>query len=265
MKRLRVLAGLGLAVAALGQMRDNQDKQMTCDNRSYGTRARSCDIREQTTAAMGVLSVDPGENGGATVKGWLRNEVLVRAQVQTWADNDTAARALASQVYIDTSGGHVQARGPESARESGWSVSFEIFVPQTTNIAVKTVNGGITLSDIRGSLKFEATNGGVNLRRLAGDVAGSTVNGGVNVELTGTTWDGGQVQVTTKNGGVNISVPENYSAHFQTETVNGSIRSEFPLTVTGDLRSGNRDFSIGAGGPLIHATTTNGGVRLKKI
>jgi hypothetical protein len=45
---------------------------------------------------------------------------------------------------------------------------------------------------------------------------------------------------------------------------NGALNSEFPLNVTGDLRSGNQDFSIGAGRPLIHVTTTNGGVKLKK-
>ena len=91
------------------------------------------------------------------------------------------------------------------------------------------------------------------------------MNGGVNLDLMGTTWDGSQIQVTTRNGGVNISVPENYSAHFKTETLNGALHSEFPLSVTGDLRSGTQDFSIGAGGPLIHVTTTNGGVKLKKV
>ena len=265
MKALKVLASLALAATAFGQMRDNQDKQMTCGEKSYGGRATYCEIREQSTAAMGLLNVDPGQNGGATVKGWSRNEVLVRARVDGWAGSDADARALASQVYVDISGGRVQARGPESANNAGWSASFEIFVPQATSLTVKTINGGITVSDIRGSLRFDATNGGINLRRLAGDINGATVNGGVNLELMGTTWDGSQVQVTTRNGGVNISVPENYSAHFQTETLNGSLRSEFPLNVPGDARAGNHDFSIGAGGPVIHVTTTNGGVRLKKV
>jgi DUF4097 and DUF4098 domain-containing protein YvlB len=215
---------------------------------------------------MGLLNVDAGRNGGATVKGWSRNEILVRARVEGWADSDADARVMASQVYVDTSGGHVQAQGPGSTQNAGWSVSFEIFVPQaTTSLTVKTVNGGINVSDIRGSLRFDATNGGINLRRLAGDVTGSTVNGGVSLELTGTTWDGSQVQVTTRNGGVNISVPENYSAHFQTETLNGGLSSEFPLNLPDKVRSGNHDFSIGAGGPLIHVTTTNGGVKLKKV
>jgi DUF4097 and DUF4098 domain-containing protein YvlB len=265
MKALKVLASLAFAATAFGQMRDNQDKQMTCDSSGYGSRARYCEVREQITAAMGLLNVDPGRNGGATVKGWSRNEVLVRSRVEGWADSDANARNTAAQVYVGTSAGHVQAQGPQSSNDAGWSVSFEIFVPQATNLTVKTVNGGITVSDIRGSLRFEATNGGVNLRRLAGDVAGSTVNGGINLELTGATWDGSQVQVTTRNGGVNVSVPESYSAHFQTETLNGALRSEFPLNPPGDPRSASRDFSIGAGGPLVHVTTTNGAVKLKKV
>ena len=60
-----------------------------------------------------------------------------------------------------------------------------MFAPQATSLTVKTVNGGVTVSDIRGSLRFEATNGGGNLTRLAGDIAGSTVNGGINLEFRG--------------------------------------------------------------------------------
>jgi DUF4097 and DUF4098 domain-containing protein YvlB len=265
MKALKVLASLALATAAFGQMRDNQAKEMTCDNGGSRNQARYCEIREQSTAAMGLLNVDAGRNGGATVKGWSRNEILVRARVEGWADSDADARTMASQVFVNTSGGHVQAQGPESVKNTGWSVTFEIFVPQATSLTLKTVNGGISVSDVRGSLRFEATNGGITLRRLAGDVTGSTVNGGVNLELTGTTWEGGQVQLTTRNGGVNVSVPENYSAHFQTEMVNGAFRSEIPVNIPVDARSGNHDFSIGAGGPLIHVTTTNGAVKLKKV
>ena len=265
MKTLRILTSLVCAAAAFGQMRDNQDKQMTCNQNGSGNRGRYCSISEQSAAPLGLLNVDPGRNGGATVKGWSRNEVLVRSRIEGWADTDADARNIASQVYVSTSGGRVQAQDPQSANNSSWSVSYEIFVPQATSLTVKTGNGGITVSDIRGSLRFEATNGGVNLKRLAGDIAGSTVNGSVNLELMGTTWDGSQVQLTTGNGSVNLTVPENYSAHFHTESLNGSLRSEFPLNVPGDAHPASVDFSIGAGGPLFQVTTTNGSVRLKKL
>ena len=90
MKALKVLASLALATAAFGQMRDNQDKEMTCDKSGSGSQARYCEIREQSAAAVGVLNVDAGRNGGATVKGWSRNEVLAPSA----GSNPTAFQAV---------------------------------------------------------------------------------------------------------------------------------------------------------------------------
>lgn len=264
MTTLKVAIGLTLAVAAWGQMVNNQEKQLSCENQGSDDRARSCEMREQTTASVGLLNIDAGKNGGASIKGWTRSDVLVRTRVEAWGNTEAEAKAISSQVLIDTSGGRVQAQGPESANNSGWSISYEIFVPQSTSLNVTTVNGGINISDVRGNLHFDATNGGINLKRLAGEIEGATVNGGVNIELAGATWQGNKIDVKTRNGGVNITVPANFSAHFQTETVNGGLQSDFPVTTSGELKSRNHDFTIGGGGPMIHVTTTNGGVRLKR-
>ena len=180
-------AWIGVAVFAAGepllaQLRDNTEKQMTCQNGGYDSdRVRHCEMREQTVPAIGRLNVDANRNGGVTVKGWLRNEVLVRARVEASAENEGAAANLASRVSIDGSGGQVRATGPESVdnNNSWWSVSYEIFVPQNTDLTATARNGGINISDVRGQIRFEGRNGGVHLKRLAGDVIGSTVNGGI--------------------------------------------------------------------------------------
>jgi len=270
MKSVLTFAVIGLAVLIPGlpsfaQLRDNTEKQMTCNNGGNdGDRARHCVIREQTMAAVGRLAVDSSPNGGTTVKGWLQSGVLVRARVETWADTEGAAAALASQISIDSSGGEVRAGGPNSANHSGWSVSYEIFVPQTTDVNLKTVNGGLTISDVRGQIQFEVTNGGVHLKRVAGDVSGSTVNGGIQADLTGATFEGRQMELKTNNGGVTLTVPSSYSAHIQAETGMGSIQSDFPVMVQGEVRPRKLEFDLGSGGPLIHITTGNGGVRLKR-
>ena len=130
-----------------------------------------------------------------------------------------------------------------------------------------SLNGGIDLSDVRGRIEFDAKNGGVRLARVAGNVSGQTANGGIQVELAGTTWEGDKLEAHTKNGGVTIAMPENYSAHLQTKTVHGAIDSDFPVSVTvrGRVQPRNLDFNVGSGGPLIHVTTTNGGIRLRRI
>jgi len=265
-----VAAWIGLVVSAggahlLAQLRDNSEKQMTCENGGYDPeRSRHCDIREQTLPAMGQLSVDAGRNGGVTVKGWLRSEVLVRARVEASGETEAAAARLASQVTIDGSGGQVHAMGPESADNSWWSVSYEIFVPQTTDLSLKTHNGGMTISDVRGQIHFDVNNGGVHLRRVAGDVSGATVNGGIQVELTGSIWEGRQLEISTRNGGVKVAMPSYYSAHIQAETRNGGIQPDFPITMAGNARPRRLDSDVGSGGPLIHITTVNGQIRLTR-
>lgn len=268
--RLPLTAAACIALAAAtvpasAQLRDNTEKQMTCDNGGNDNdRARHCEIREQTVPGIGSLTVDAGRNGGATIKGWLRSDVLVRARIDASGDTQAAASLMASQVMIDSSGGQVRASGPEAANNSWWSVSYEIFVPQVTDLTMKTNNGGITISDVRGRMHFEANNGGIHLKRVAGDVTGSTVNGGIQVELAGTIWDGRQLDLSTRNGGVRIAMPSAYSAHIQAETGSGSIQADFPVTLAANTRPRQVDFNLGAGGPLIHVTTVNGGVKFSR-
>ncbi len=259
------LAASSAGVPLLAQLQDNSEKQMACQNGGYDSeRARHCEIREQTAPSIGRLNVDAGRNGGVTIKGWRRSDVLVRARVEASGETEAAAAITASQVWIDSAGGQVRAMGPESINNSGWSVSYEIFVPQASDLTLKANNGGIAISDVRGQIHFDGNNGGVHLKRLAGDVTGATVNGGVQVELAGAIWDGRQLEVSTRNGGVSVAMPSNYSAHLQAETQSGGVQSDFPVMLEGNVRPRRLDFNVGSGGPLIHITTTNGRVSFKR-
>jgi len=117
---------------------------------------------------------------------------------------------------------------------------------------------------VRGQIRFDAHNGDVHLKRVAGDVGGATHNGRIEVELMGSIWDGRQLEVTTHNGGINVAMPAGYSARVQAETSRGRIQSDFPITVSGELRPRRLDTNIGFGGPLIRLTTHNGQVTLKR-
>jgi len=121
-------------------------------------------------------------------------------------------------------------------------------------------------------MEFTTKNGGVILKRVAGDVSGSTLNGGLHVELAGNTWDGRQLEVSTKNGGITLAFPDVYSAHLRTETVNGGLHSEHPAVTlqpaavgANRRRNQNVDVNLGSGGPLIHVSTTNGGITVKRL
>jgi hypothetical protein len=252
------------ASAAAGQQIDNQQRTLNCEeNRQRdGERSRHCEMKEFTVPAGGQIAVDGSRNGGVQVKGWSRSDMLVRAQIQTWSPVGTDPRGMASQVQIQTAG-TIRANGPDFGKDHGWAVSYEVFVPHRTNLSLSAHNGGIGISDVTGNIQFETTNGGVTLNRLAGNVRGKTKNGGVKVELAGTRWEGQEMRAETTNGGVNITMPQNYSAQFEASTVNGGVNLDVPLPPGADKR--NVSVRLGAGGPIVRATTINGGINVKRV
>ncbi len=245
-------------------------KEFCSNNWSNGDKVSVSDLRETTVASTGTLNVDGGRNGGIKVQGENRSDIALRACVQAWGVSEEAARAIASSIRINTTGGLVRAEGPE---ENGWSVSYEARVPSSTNLKLTAKNGGIAISSVEGVLELETMNGGISLKDVAGDVRGKTTNGGVSVSLSGTSWKGNGLDVQTTNGGVNLNVPESFAANIEASTVNGGFKSDIPaLNVTTEDEKGgwaNRtrqvNTAINGGGAPIKLTTRNGGVRIGSL
>jgi len=257
LRQARHLSSLSLiavvaAAGALGAQEAKRERDQ-CDD--WGDRARYCEVREMTIPTRERLEVDAGRNGGIRIDAWDRSEILIRARIQGWGDSQREAEERVGDVRIET-GGRIHAEGPTSSR---WAVSYEISVPRGTDLRLDAHNGGIGVSGVRGGVEFHTTNGGVTLDRVGGRVRGETTNGGLRVVLSGATWDGDGLDVRTTNGGVHLEVPEGYSARLETGTVNGGIRFDFPITVEGRITR-QLALDLGRGGPLVRATTTNGGV-----
>lgn len=265
---LLVCALLALAgCVATAQKKDSESSLQCRDLLNHDRIKNHCEIKEQTLPATGSVNVDGKRNGGVSIKGWDRNEVLLRYRVQTAAPSQAEADQLAREIRVETNGHRIQAEGPEERDNYHWYVTYEVFVPRRTNLSLEARNGGISISDVYGKIDFSTTNGGVSLRKVGGAVRGSTTNGGVHVELSGDRWNGEELNVRTTNGGVNLSVPENYSAHLETGTDNGNVSFDFPVNVALTQRGRmpkNISVYLGSGGPPVRVTTTNGGVRVTR-
>lgn len=223
--------------------------------------ARHCEVRE-ALAPAGPVRVDARPNGGIEVHGSARKDVGIQAKVVAVAESEAAAEALAGQVHILTDG-TVRAEGPAQGRQRHWSVSYRLSVPTRSDLDLTSMNGGIEVSDVNGTIRLETLNGGLSLDSLSGDVRGRTTNGGVSARLAGRSWDGSGLDLTTTNGGVNLTIPEEFDAHVETGTVNGQLDVEFPVTVHGRVDR-RLSLDLGHGGAPIRAMTTNGGVRLRR-
>jgi hypothetical protein len=236
-----------------------------CDdkNNNHWGNHHVCQMRRTSfTLSSGHLSVDT-TNGGIDVIGEDRTDVALEARVNAWGPSESEAASLLNQVVIDTAGGEVRDHGPHENffGRKGYSVDYHLHVPRHLTAEFHSLNGGIDLATLDGTIRFSTTNGGVGLSGLSGDVEGRSTNGGMNISLSGDRWQGQGLHADTTNGGVDLHVPDHYSAHLEASTTNGGISVDFPVTIQGEIKN-HLDTNIGSGGPTIHMETVNGGVSI---
>lgn len=225
----------------------------------------ACEVRE-TLLAAGALDVDGAINGPVKVKKWDRSDILVRARIVGTAPSTSRAERLVDETLVQTRSGVVRSTLPDSRRGEGVHVSYEIFAPRQTDLAVRAVNGPIAIHGLDGQIRARAVNGPVVLQAVGGDVDVHAINGPVTIGLEGEHWRGAGLTVRSENGPITIEVPGAYSAQVSAETQNGRITiSDLDVCdavrrrgrYAGDRLSGQ----LGRGGASLSLATANGPVR----
>lgn len=260
MKALFLTLALAGPLAAAAQTAPPAFTSTCRDVSGDGSQARFCETRDLTMPAPAgqTLTIDGSPNGGVAVKGWDGTDVRIRATIQVWGGSQEQAQTQAHNVKITAAGTTLQANGGGHT-----SVSFEVFVPRRMALAVTTLNGGISLSGLQGTVSFRTQNGGVSLADLGGQVTGKTANGGLSIRLSGRQWQGEGLDVSTANGGITWHLPAGYSAQFFTSTSGGSIETTLP-TSKPQGRYREVKTTLGAGGQPVKAVTTNGGITIEQ-
>lgn len=134
-----------LAAVANAQNEDRAERwRDNCERGWNDGRARFCELRSYTISPSTRISVDGGANGGVSFYGENRRDVRVVARVQASADDEATATAIARDVRILTDGGRIRADGPSHRNHDSWSVSYDVYVPNQTNLEANTENGGIS-------------------------------------------------------------------------------------------------------------------------
>lgn len=211
-------------------------------------------------------------NGSVQVEAWDRDEVRVLAVKKVKAGSRSSAEEALEQVRveIDRRGDRLEIETELPRRESGFfswlvgnqvqaNVRYEISVPRSTDVEIRTVNGKIRVEGVRGRVQADTTNGGIEMTGLRGSVRAGTVNGGIDVALVQVE-DGRDMRLSTTNGGIDLRIPRDVRATIDAQTVNGGIGLE---GIDADVsRRGRRHLNadLNGGGPEIRLSTTNGGI-----
>src|SRR3954468_24622606 len=110
-----------------------------CADENWGNdREGFCEVREYSGAASGSpLTVDASPNGGISVEGSSRGDIVVQARVIATAATEDEAKSIASRVQVFATAVRVDADGPRNlGRRENWNVSYRIAVPTHTPLTL---------------------------------------------------------------------------------------------------------------------------------
>jgi hypothetical protein len=190
------------------------------------------------------------------------NPADVRIEVVPHAGGVTICAVYPSTPGREPNRCEAGAGGKSSTRDNDTVVHFDVRVPYGVRFVGRTVNGEISGESLQADVEAHTVNGSVKLATTGSAVA-NTVNGSVNVTMGRADWPN-DANFKTVNGGITLTLPTVLDAELRADTLNGSIVSDFPITVTGELSPRRLYGRIGNGGHDLRLSTVNGSIRLIK-
>ena len=230
-------------------------------------------------SADGKVAVE-AFNGGIEISGWDQNTIDISGTKQ--ARSEQALDDL--DIHIDHTPTSVSVRVDRPSMQHGnQGVRFIIKVPRNAVLdRISTSNGGIRVADGAGPTILRTSNGSIHIEDLKGSVEARTSNGAIDARLDSAagplkfeTSNGSvqlrlpakfddDVRIHTSNGSITVRAPENLNARVSARTSNSKITSEFDVRSRGDISRHHLEGTIGAGGPLLDLSTSNGSINITR-
>lgn len=233
----------------------------------------------------GSTFVAKTHNGSIAIHGADVAECSLTATIVTRAANDEEAEELSDQVEVTLvpSGDRLTAKIDQPTRliNKSVSVSYDIQIPNETNLELITHNGAVRINDIKGHIdatthngkttaenvsgttELTTHNGHVTCREISGDSRLNTHNGGVDVVYSETAPSVCDVSIETHNGSIDFTSPPDFTAQVNASTHNGSVHTDLPITVKGKVSKSKLTGTIGTGEGKLHLETHNGSIKIR--
>lgn len=220
-------------------------------------------------------------SGNVTVTGYDGSAVLVTA-IKEGSDRDKV------EVEDTSSGDRIELRSRYAPNcNCNASINFTVQVPRsvkynfdklstasgnievrnvTGQMRVRSASGEVTLEDVSGAINASSASGNVRVKDASGTVSASAASGNVEVEMRNV--EGAEnMEFTSASGNVYVKAPANLDATVDMSSVNGSLKTDFPLEVKepqyGSQRSAHG--RLGNGSRSLKIRSASGDVSLTRM
>jgi len=187
----------------------------------------------------------------------------VRIVTEENADGVTICVVYPNQSVADGCAQRGRHRGDDDEdNRNDTEVEFTVHVPRGVEFSGNTVNGDVLARGMTSRTSAHSVNGSVEIETSAGEAEGESVNGTVRATVSGQGTS--PLRFSSVNGAVDLTLPRGLDADLDASTVNGSITSDFEITIQGgmSMRRSRLHGRIGQGGRPLRISTVNGSIRL---
>lgn len=230
-------------------------------------------------ATSSTVHAEASQNGGVYVYGWDNPEFSVLNCKAAAASDGESAQSRLEQIKLSFDNGQLGVRGPE---DGDWISYLIIHAPRNSAMALRAVNGGISLEDLTGKLNVDGTNGPLSIKNCSGQVDADITNGPISyfghggnvhlraqngpidVNLAGTSWENGELEAHSTNGPLDLRIPKSFRSGVLVET-----RGYSPFSCSDACTGAHKDFDdenksvqFGTGNPVVRLSTVNGPVSI---
>lgn len=223
--------------------------------------------------------------GSITVTGADVTDCHVIAKICVQAPTEEEAAKIAEKVKIklvpEGKTLTLKVEKPHLKNNRSVGVSFNITVPEQTNIDCHTSFGSIELDDINGSVNAETSFSSVNCDNIQGlihlktsygsitcrniisaDITATSSFGNIDIDCSSSTPPEINANIVTSYGGIDFTTPPAFAGRVDLQTSFGSIKTNLPITVKGDLKKQRIKGTIGDGNGNLRLKTSFGSIKI---
>ena len=136
---------------------------------------------------------------------------------------------------------------------------YDVRLPAGVELSAGTVDGDIVATDLGAPARLSTVDGNVRVTGRAPERV-STVDGNIDMTVDGPLPD--ELRISTVDGSVRLALPAGSSFTVHAPAVDGSLSSDFPLTVSGKWGPRSLRGTVGDGRTNLRITTVDGNVEL---
>jgi hypothetical protein len=160
---------------------------------------------------------------------------------------------------------------------------IEVRMPKDADLQVRTGDGAITASSLKGSVRLHTGDGAIAASDLDGKCDASSGDGRIRLSgrfdvlsaksgdgsigvdaLHGSKLDSGW-SITSGDGGIDVAIPADLPANIEVSSGDGRITTDIPITIEGVMSKSRIHGKMNGGGSTLTIHTGDGSIHLKQV